>query len=386
MNILSVHPDYNQITFSNNSITYNGETINLDDIDIEKMLQENPHFIEDIPTLSIESVYKIIKVHVTFMKQEKKNEEKKEVINELAEITPLLKKIHFFTKKENDGTVKKYVHFTDKDGIDHVLFNLSEDDILRIYQSLQETMGINMTEEDLFETLEAESIRLQMESLYEAEKRTDASEEHLNNLRNIEDYNAKTLTFPTKALGNEEHQIYLRNEDILTIKQNANGETVQEKHEIVESKDDDLNDEVAYNVDVTPLITFDEYADLILNREFVNDDEMSKIRNYESFLFDVITYKEYLTEDLYNVYLRYTALSEQIYAIQNPNTAIAETKKRYEDMLDRSQNVTLTHVDEKVMKLTRMNPDTNKAAGFASALFYIGITIVLGILLALTLM
>lgn len=225
-----------------------------------------------------------------------------------------------------------------------------------------------------------------MESLYEAEKRTDASEEHLNNLRNIEDYNAKTLTFPTKAFGNEEHQVYLRNEDILTIKQNANGETVQEKHEIVESKDDDLNDEVAYNVDVTPLITFDEYADLILNREFVNDDEMSKIRNYESFLFDVITYKEYLTEDLYNVYLRYTALSEQIYAIQNPNTAIAETKKRYEDMLGRSQNVTLTHVDEKVMKLTRMNPDINKAAGFASAIFYIGVTIILGILLALTLM
>ena len=57
-------------------------------------------------------------------------------------------------------------------------------------------------------------------------------------------------------------------------------------------------------------------------------------------------------------------MSNYLYSIKEPNENITDTIKRYEDMLERSEKVSLENVHEKAAKLVRTNPNIDKV-GFA---------------------
>ena len=231
-----------------------------------------------------------------------------------------------------------------------------------------------------------------MECLNEALMRNNASEEHLNNLKLLNDRNHATGDTLDTPFGNEEEKIYVSHGMITTFNLDKNNKYVKENHEASGSS---ATSEVMENTptedyieekDKIPLVTFEEYEKLILKPDEYTQEENDKIKVFENYLFDVITYKDYLIPEIYRYYVKYCQLSNYLYSLKNPNNNIIETKQRYEEMLDRSENATLTNVQDKVLKLVRTNPNLDKV-GFASITIYVVILlIIIGILIAVFLL
>ena len=145
------------------------------------------------------------------------------------------------------------------------------------------------------------------------------------------------------------------------------------------SAEEELAGDMVSSYIAEKLISFEEYSSIICNRQSLSNDDNNKVKNMEDFLFEVMTYKDYLTPELNNIYERFQQLWEYLITIKETTEVIESTKKRYQDMQDRSEQRTVKNVQNKVTSLQRkLSKDDG---GYVNALLYVGIVIFVGIVI-----
>ena len=133
--------------------------------------------------------------------------------------------------------------------------------------------------------------------------------------------------------------------------------------------------------DAEQLISFEVYANIITNRESLNDEEKKNVRNMEDFIFELMTYKNYLSPELYNVYENYYKLWDYLNTVKDTTEVIESAKNRYSDMQERSEQREVKNARNQVTVLQRKLD--NSKSGYINALLYVGIVLFVGVVVSL---
>lgn len=380
---LEKNNEFDKLTIGQNSITFEGKTIDFTDFDIEKYINDSSKLISDIDVLPMSDVFKIIKLHVDYARVAKRLEEEQAAlaVEKCTEQAPVLNKFHVFINFDNFGYDKSFLKYMDESGRVYVFQDVTSADLLSTYLELQKDAA-EVTESEIFSNLASKYKQIKLENLYDAEKRMGVSEEHLNNLRSIEQKNNEQMENHNVVLGNEEFNIYINNGNVITMGYNKDGNKVVEKHD-VNTVDDatNLTTDVVNEYDEQQLISFEEYTDIISYREELSADEREKVINFENFLSDLITYKDYLTYDLYKVEENYYKFWDFLESSNENTVVIEEAKARYRAMQDRSAERKAINPREQVTLLER-RLDNTSSYGYINALLYVGAVIFVGIVVA----
>lgn len=389
VNQINQSPEFKKFDIRDNQIGFNGKYIDFTYFDFYDFYAKNPNFKNNLPNLNAEALFEILQIHAKFYDEEnKKQEMTTEDFDNITKDNEILQKFHLIhNNKKVEGIVKNYIHYQDKSGKNYLLSDTNGEDVLKAYDALLLSRGQDFTEEELFAYLNSGKKSITLECLNDALMRNNATEEHLNNLKLLNDRNhaiGNTLDTP---LGNDEEKIYISNGVIITFNLNKHNEYVKESHEMSgESKDvsieSGIQEEKIVEKDKIPLISFEEYSELIFKQSPYTKEEENKIKIFENYIFDVIVYKDYLIPEIYEYYTKVCNLTNYLYAIKEPTQNIIDTIKRYEDMFARSENVVLENVPEKVAKLIRTNPNLDKAGSTSTAIYITFLIIIIGILVA----
>lgn len=389
VNQINQSPEFKKFDIKDNQIGFNGQLIDFTYFDFYDFYAKNPNFKNNLPNLNAEAIFEILQIHAKFYDEEnKKQEMTTEVFDNLTKDNEILQKFHLIhNNKKVEGVVKNFIHYQDKSGKNYLLSDTNGEDVLKAYDALLAGRGQNFTEAELFAYLNSGKKSITLECLNDALMRNNATEEHLNNLKLLNDRNhaiGNTLDTP---LGNDEEKIYISNGVIITFNLNKHNEYVKEDHEMSgESKDVSIEvsvqEEKIVEKEKIPLISFEEYSELIFKQSPYTEEEENKIKIFENYIFDVIVYKDYLIPEIYEYYTQFCNLTNYLYAIKDPTQNIIDTIKRYEDMFARSENVVLENVPEKVAKLIRTNPNLDKAGSTSTAIYITILIIIIGILAA----
>lgn len=392
VNQINLSPEFKKFDIKYNQIGFNGQLIDFTYFDFYDFYVKNPNFKNNLPNLNAEAIFEILQIHAKFYDEEnKKQEMTTEDFDNITKDNEILQKFHLIhNNKKVEGVVKNYIHYQDKSGKNYLLSDTNGEDVLKAYDALLASRGQNFTEEELFAYLNSGKKSITLECLNDALMRNNATEEHLNNLKLLNDRNhaiGNTLDTP---LGNDEEKIYISNGVIITFNLNKHNEYVKEDHEMSgESKDVSIEvsvqEEKIVKKEKIPLISFEEYSELIFKQSPYTEEEENKIKIFENYIFDVIVYKDYLIPEIYEYYTQFCNLTNYLYAIKDPTQNIIDTIKRYEDMFARSENVVLENVPEKVAKLIRTKPNLDKAGSTSTAIYITILIIVIGILAAVLL-
>ena len=374
LEILSTYGLLGKIQIQGTKLIYQGNVLDLKNLNINYFLEQNPNFIRDLPNMTPEAVFNIIKIHATYANGEKEQKEKK--AKEYIETTPILKPFSIVKRTDNERVEHSYIHYVDNNGVNHIIAGLSYEDLLLAYKELIMSDSMVKTDKEVFEILKTKGQEIKLEDINEAKQRVDVSESHINNLQKLDSDNNKAMEMSINIVGNEDHNIYINNGHVVTIDQERNGTAVLEKHDTTTGPEDSVVIQ-----DKIELISFSEYVKIIMNKETLSGEEKDKVDNYEAFLFDVITYKDYLTPELQEIYQKWMDLYQKLYYTPVMTPVIEETLKNYASMQERSNNVEITNAREEVMKLSRKNPDQNRT-GYVSVIVYIFLTILVGTVIA----
>ena len=373
--ILTSYSLLDKIHVQGTKLVYQGNIVDLNDFNINYFLERNPNFIRDLPNMTSEAVFNIIKMHKTYADSEKEKKEKKAM--EYIETTPLLKSFNIIKRTDNDKVEHSYIHYIDQYGVNHIIYGLSYEDLLLAYKELIQSDSLVKTDKEVFEILKTKGQEIKLEDIDEAKKRIDASEAHINNLQKLASDNNQTMEMNINIVGNEDHNIYINNGRVITINLERNGTAILEKHDSEAGPKDNVVIQ-----DKIELITFEEYVKIIMNSEkTLSNDDKDKVDHYEAFLFDIITYRDYLIPELQEIYQRWMDLYQKLYYSTVMTPVIEETLKKYANMQIRSNNVTITNAREEVMKLERKNPN-QKMTGSVNVIVYIFLTILIGAVIA----
>lgn len=392
VNQINQSPEFKKFDIKDNQIGFNGQLIDFTYFDFYDFYAKNPNFKNNLPNLNAEAIFEILQIHAKFYDEEnKKQEMTTEDFDNLTKNNEILQKFHLIhNNKKVEGVVKNYIHYQDKSGKNYLLSDTNGEDVLKAYDALLAGRGQNFTEAELFAYLNSGKKSITLECLNDALMRNNATEEHLNNLKLLNDRNhaiGNTLDTP---LGNDEEKIYISNGVIITFNLNKHNEYVKESHEVSEESKDvsiesSVQEEKIVEKEKIPLISFEEYSELIFKQSPYTEEEKNKIKIFENYIFDVIVYKDYLIPEIYEYYTQFCNLTNYLYAIKDPTQNIIDTIKRYEDMFARSENVVLENVPEKVAKLIRTNPNLDKAGSTSTAIYITILIIVIGIFAAILL-
>lgn len=103
IHLIQLNKEFGLLVINGSKVTYQNETINLENFDINNFLENNANFVYDTKNLSAKAIFDILKIHNEILAKKKLNEQNKtmtdEDIKELSEKYPILKKFHIVTQK-----------------------------------------------------------------------------------------------------------------------------------------------------------------------------------------------------------------------------------------------------------------------------------------------
>ena len=371
--VLNSREEFKDLKLNGTILSYNNKKINLKDLNLNYFLSQNPNFKNDLPNMTPEAIFNILTLHLEYVKADNAKKAQK-----FIDKTPLLKQFAVIKRTDNNKNEYSYIHYKDDKGINHVLAGCDYKELIEAYETIELSDNLLKTDKDIFNLLKEKYDELVLEDLHTAEQRPNVSEQHLNNLKKMHEDNNSAMELSYEIVGNEQHHVYINNGKVMTIDVDLEGKVVEEKHEN-ETTETEAIDKVEIE-DETNLISFNEYVNLIYNKEFLSNDEKDKIKAYEDFLFDVITYKDYLTPELYDIYQRWVDFYQKLYYVPVQTQVIQDALKRYGSMQERSEKVEITNSRDEVLKLSKKNPGV-VSSGYVGATIYIILTIILGIII-----
>ena len=405
------------LAIDGDELVYGNRRVNISKFDIELLMGDSLPFESQLTTLTPEDVFKIISLHAITL--ENKGLEKEETKNEtelkaLQERNPKLSNIVISYRETPLGRKEEYINIVDSNGVDHLLHNVYNADIIYLYKEALNRYGsVDITPEQLFESFKRNCIEVPLEDTYDMTHREGTSKEFITKM---EDFESKHLGDKHYALGNEDNDILISNDHTVTsytkdkqgnLIQNDFGDSTRENGEIAgsEGTSDNVQTEepspLAANesegVMITPetikaidLISEKEFYELINSARALTEEETKQLDLFNSYLEDLILYKDYLLPELRNILARFEEVMEKFAVTEGLNNnqtteldAYYQMQNNVEKRIINDNNVSL---DNEIQRLKLAMPEQQGNVNpTAIILIMSGIVMLMGVIAVLLL-
>lgn len=389
------------------------ESCNISKFNIYDLINGSTSFSANLDNLNAEDIFKIIRLHSLSLESKDKNSEKLEIIKQE---NPLLRNVTIIPKNERTGK-EEIINIVDSSGKDNMFVNTYRIDFFDVYETVKENIGAkDVTPEDLIKEINRRIHRVDLSSARDFEEKSEVSEDFENKINRVNDPYKGSNSI--NVYGNEDSDVLVvsdsRSKDdheVITFERDEFGDTLIESHkQDIKGKDtshknskEDILDNNNINEDkeedLLPLISSNEFYDLIEKNEELSAKEKVDIETYYAFLGDLILYEEYLLPDLMQVLNTFRSyvldlnikLEEADEAITiNQKDCIIKAEDLEEKAIQLKDKVVNDELDyvstvqknnERILKLERRYKDSN--AAFVSTFAIIVCIIIVVIILTI---
>ena len=160
--MLKNNPEFTNLTISNGKISYAGKTVNFSIFDFQDFFNKNSRFKEEMTTLKADALIGILDVHAKYydeLQKEKNIDE--EQFTKITQEYPVLKSFHLIHNHQKiENVVKNYVHYQDRFGVNHLISDISLEELLKFYNDIITIKGANVSAEELYSICVSKKNRL----------------------------------------------------------------------------------------------------------------------------------------------------------------------------------------------------------------------------------
>ena len=406
------------LAIDGDELVYGNRRVNISKFDIELLMGDSLPFESQLTTLTPEDVFKIISLHAITL--ESKGLEKEETKNEtelkaLQERNPKLSNIVISYRETPLGRKEEYINIVDSNGVDHLLHNVYNADIIYLYKEALNRYGsVDITPEQLFESFKRNCVEVSLEDTYDMTHREGTSKEFVTKMK---DFESKHLGDKHYALGNEENDILISNDHTVTsytkdekgnLIQNDFSDSTRDNGEIAGS--DGTSDNVKAEEETNTLTTNESEGividpetvkaiDLISEKEFyelinsvreLTEAENRQLDLFNSYLEDLLLYKDYLLPELKNILARFEEVMEKFAVTEGLNSnqtmeldSYYQMQNNVEKRIINDNNVSL---DNEIQRLKLAMPEQQGNVNpTAIILIMSGIVMLMGVIAVLLL-
>ena len=371
---------YPHIKVTNNILLYEGKKIDLKDISLKEILDR-----DSVTVLEEENLVHLIEIE-KMAKETLENEQT--MLEKAKESNPVIKNLALIELEKN-GQIKKYVHYIDEHDRDHILYNYVPTDVLSIYKNLLQTQNGIVTEHDLYSALERKMKDVNLEVSYAS---SSLNEEFAQEIKHHEEEINRKGSYAKK---NDEHEILVSNHKIYSTYKDEEGNLHRSTNEMINNNEtnvavENTKQENIYQEEMNE----EEKVLFISEREFYillsldrkrTEEEEKQVELYYAFLYDIMTYQNYLSEEVlmflnhYNQYLNQLQLLADMRdgrsLNENEQNALFKRNELYEKLESQDRN----YNKDNILKLTKTLPKV----GYVDSFVLLILTIVGGYFLAL---
>ncbi len=410
--------NFKDLSMSGKYLVYNGEEVDISNFNINDLLSGESEFASSLNNLNSEDIFKIIRLHSTFLSSTNKDLTSKETKTEdkldvIKRDNPLMRNINVVVK--TDGVVKtEYFNIVDSNGEDHLFVNDRDVDIFSIYESLKVRNNGLVTPNELIEAINRKLYRISLDNARSLQDSSEVSEDFANKMNKVgEPYRDDKSV---RVYGNESEDIAIVADDraaeehtVVTFNKNENGDLVTERHrqnvnseETVDSASDASEDEINVTEDsdaevkkdneeevVERLISEEEFYRLLNSEVDLSEEERNSVNLFYGYLGDLVLYEAYLLPELMNILNRFRAY---VYGLQYEREDETELNNKQQEAIDKAnefeQNKNQVELDkdptkvkEEVQKLTlKYDNMSAENKGVISVLLVLSIIIIVSII------
>lgn len=341
----------------NGTKSYKLNEINLTDLD-------NNNFRANLPNLKIEEFAKLLDIsHYNVETQVSDGQLEKEQADNSK-----IKRFKVLKKQREDGVVIEYPYFIDENNNIHVLFNYAGTNLLREYQLLFLKLGGNVTAKDLYEVLERKMKNVNLIPDYNLEEPIREGTKLELELVNKQDSSARVYV-------NQYHGIYQMKNNLYTFNADGKGlnkSTYKNEGEKFENLNYDNETSTLTEKEITnqpedgkevDLITEEEYYFLI---QYTTPEEKPEIKLFESFLEDIMLYKDFLSDELNGIITRYIIYMNELANKSSLSPSLEAAFTRYQDIINKNQEKQLDKNNEDILVRVRKLEQKYNNSGYAT--------------------
>jgi len=407
-------------------LIYNGEDIDISNFNVEDFVNTNTQFASSLSVLSAEDIFKIIRLHATFLGNKFTNDDKmgktEQEVQIIKQENPLMKNINI-TRRRTEVGEEEFISIVDEIGHDHIFKNDKNVDILEIYEDLKARTGSDViTPTELIREIDRKLYDIDMEKAKNLSESPETSEDFANKMKRVNDpYEDDKLH---EVYGNEQNDIAVvadaTNPDehrVVTFDKNEFGDLVVQSHQqnidgtdtmvkngdsvqmqsFESSEDDKVETEVEVEekkneMKVAILIPAKEFYRLLDSAVDLTEEERKNVDLYYAYLGDLVLYEDYLLPELADVL---NTFRMYVYHLEYENEGMGVNPKQQEaidknyEMMDKKKVSTsdkgLEEINENVKKLELMRTgstsndgdNTGSISTIQVIAFIVGIAIIL---------
>lgn len=326
-NLYEQFPDtFKDLRIQGEYLVFGNESCDISKFNIYDLIDGNTSFSANLDSLTAEDVFKIIRLHTLSLESKYKNNEKLEIIKRE---NPLLRNVTIIPRNERTGK-EEIINIVDSNGRDNMFVNTYRIDFFDVYEAVKENVGSkDVAPEDLIREINRRIHRINLESARDLEDKPSVSEDYENKITRVndpyrgsnsvnvygnEDYDVaivsdsrskddhEVVTFDRDEYGDtiiESHRQDIEGKD--TVKKGIQEEVIDSDNSLTDNKDEDVMVEEEKEEDLLPLISTEEFYNLLKANRELNAEEKQNLETYYAFLGDLMLYEQYLLPELMQV-------------------------------------------------------------------------------------
>lgn len=379
---------FNELAVDGDYLVYRDKKVDISNFSLEYLFIYGVLNDDNINNLTSEDIFRLVRLYalsnqvlavdenVTSKQEDEKNNQEK--LETLKEKSPLLKRINIAYRYENNMPME-YINIVSENGYDYLFINDRHFKIDELFQLIESNP--DLTADDIIAIMNQKlpQVPLKIAGRIIDSKETDGT--YLDKIKPIDEKYKDDKT--CSVLGNEEHDIVVvsdksnpYNHQVVTFGINELGSIEQENYKPEEQKEDTLNpSEIIYLI---PLDVFYKFVNS--NIEYTEEQRVS-VNNYYEYFSDLLTYQNFLTEDLNQILINHKVYINNLITYQENGNELTNNQKdaikAFNEAQVRSENNKLSSSinKENVKRLTLqykngtnnvLDDDIEEQSGFAA--------------------
>lgn len=370
--ILESNPNFDTITYKNNTLEFNGQEINLENFSLVEIFGPYSELKEDVKkeTMTASDLFKIIELNVILKNANRINEQQQEEkLESIKENTTHIKKINIIDEKDNG----KYIHFVTDSNIDYILKGHNNKDIFETLMNIvakKKNKLKDLSEKELYDELKR--------SLDDVALTNKNDSTHTEMMREELDRVDKKERNGSMALGNSKENLVVQNHQVIYYSVDKTTNAILEHRYSGNIEEDKKNTtiETTSNIkQVSNLISVLEYQSILESETTTQDDE-DKLFFFYGFVEELYKYRYYLCEDGLNYLTSYESYIFNLMLSENLNNKEEEAVSKYEILAstkNRSEEINIDYINK--LELDARRARNKDRAGYANSFLIVEIVI-----------
>ena len=403
LNMLKTNnPALRQIRIVNGNMTFRGKIgLNMNNFSLQVFVQASEKLGSEINSISAEDFFNIVNLHVKSEQVLTGKVKTEELLETIGELSPSISAPTTVIKNDSRGLPQEYFQVTLEDGRPHIFYGRDSKVVASVFSELTATKGLDISLKDLENALNRKMDAIEMVDSHDVENSVEPYSE---------DFKLKMATTEAKydtnirALGNEEHDIYIDEQnEVVNYQRDEYGTLVQETYANQES-DQVLNSDStssfiaeanAPGVVISIVRMSSETYYSLLDSGLANASEKTQMQDYESFISELIMYQEYLMPALEKILADFIAkmtsyapfidegtLNESQTNAYNKFQDFLDKKREHQKKNEPMQAVLILEKQKPTDNYNQNNDDIDNNKGYVNPLLAVVTTSILGVVVA----